>query len=107
MAYQIVISDEFDGQLASMPLELRQRSLDKLKKLAENPYHPSLNSHRLHAAEGKWECYVTGTHRIIYEPLGNELRLWKIGDHQIIDRAHTFAFCPHTSFRRLERQDQP
>lgn len=107
MAYQIVISDEFDGQLATMPLELRQRALDKLKKLAENPYHPSLNAHRLHAAEGKWECYVTDSHRIIYEPLGNELRLWKIGTHQIIDRARSFAFCPHTPFRRLERQDQP
>ena len=107
MAYHIVISDEFDSQLATMPPELLQRALDKLEKLAANPYHPSLNAHRLHAAEGKWECYVTDSHRIIYEPLGDELRFWKIGTHQIIDRALTFAFCPHTPFRRLERQDQP
>ena len=104
MVYQLVISDEFDSQFAAMTLELRQRSLDKLGRLAENPYHPSLNAHRLHAAEGKWECYVTDSHRLIYEPFGNELRLWKIGTHQIIDRARSFAFCSHTSFRRLERE---
>ena len=101
---EIVISDEFLAELDSAPPNLRKRALSKIKLLAENPAHRSLNVHRIHGARGKWECYVTKSHRIIYEPYGGVLRLWKFGDHQIIDRVHTFSFSPHTSFRRLEQE---
>jgi len=102
----IVVSDEFLAELDTAPSELRERALRKIELLAENPAHPSLNAHRIHRAPGKWECYVTKSHRIIYEPAGDELRLWRIGDHQIIDRVHTLSFSPHTPFRRLD-QDEP
>ena len=102
----IVVSAEFLVELDAAPPDLRQRALRKIELLAENPAHPSLNAHRIHRAPGKWECYVTKSHRIIYEPVGDQLRLWRVGDHQIIDRVHALSFSPHTLFRRLD-QDVP
>jgi superfamily I DNA/RNA helicase len=103
---EIVVSDEFLVALDSMPPELKDRALEKIGLLSENPAHPSLKTHRVHRTKDKWEGYITDAHRVIYEPVGDEMRLWRIGDHSIIDRAHTFSFSPHTSFRRLD-PDEP
>jgi len=103
---EIVVSDEFLGALDAMPYELKERALEKIGLLSENPKHPSLKTHRVRRTKDKWEGYITDAHRVIYEPAGDEIRLWRIGDHSIIDRAHTFSFSPHTSFRRLD-PDEP
>lgn len=101
---EIILSDESLGALESMPVELRERALQKIRLLADNPAHPSLNAHRLKRAAGKWECYITSAHRIIYDSVDDELRLWKIGDHTVVDRVQQFSFSPHTAFRRLESE---
>jgi len=103
---EIVVSDEFLSALDSMPPDLKDRALEKIGLLSENPAHPSLKAHRVKRTKDKWEGYITEAHRVIYEPAGDAIRLWRIGDHSIIDRAHTFSFSPHTSFRRLD-PDEP
>lgn len=100
----IVVSDEFLAELDTAPPDLRERTLRKIELLAENPAHPSLNAHRVHRAPGKWECYLSEVHRLIYEPAGDEIRLWKMGDHSVIDKVQKFSFSPHTPFRRLDRE---
>jgi len=101
----ILISDEFQTGLDDLPADLRSRALEKIELLISNPRHPSLQSHRVNRARGKWECYFTNIHRIIYEPANNEIRLWKIGDHTIIDRVQNFCFSAHTQFRRWESEE--
>ena len=58
----------------------------------------------MNRAPGKWECYITDNHRLIFEPGGDEIRLWKIGDHTVVDRVHLLSFSPHTSFRRIDSE---
>lgn len=101
---EIVVSDDFLSSLDAMAPDLKERALAKILLLSENPAHPSLNAHRIDRAAGKWECYVTSTHRLIYEQTGPEIRLWRIGDHTVIDRVHTLTFSPHTAFRRLDAE---
>ncbi|MGH2560901.1 MAG: 3'-5' exonuclease [Thermomicrobiales bacterium] len=100
--WEIVVSDHFDAAFGQMPDALRHRAHRAINQLARNPAHPSLKTHKLYRTPGKWECYVTDSHRIIYEHESDELRLWAIGDHSVIDRVHHRTFSPHTPFRRLE-----
>lgn len=103
---EVVVSDEFLNGLDEMPYELKERAFQKISLLAENPAHPSLNSHKIHRAPGKWECYITDAHRLVFEPEDDAIRLWKIGDHTVIDRVQSFSFSPHTSFRRLDERKE-
>ncbi len=100
----IFICDEFITALDTLPAEKRKQAWDKVKLLATNPFHNSLQAHRLHAAKGLWECYINAGDRIIYDIEDGTLRLWKIGDHSLIDRVHTLSFAGHTKFRRMEQQ---
>jgi len=108
MAKELIVSDDFLAGLDDLTPDLKERALEKIKLLAENPAHPSLNAHKLKRAEGKWECYINMAYRIIYEPLADVIRLWKIGDHSIIDKVHTLSFAGHTPFRHfLEKEESP
>jgi mRNA-degrading endonuclease YafQ of YafQ-DinJ toxin-antitoxin module len=108
MFQQVVVSDEFLSDLDSLSLDMRRRVTNKIRLLVENPAHPSLNAHRLERVpvENIWECYITRGDRLIYEPQGDELRLWRVGDHTLIDRVHQLSFSPHTPFRRLDADEQ-
>lgn len=100
----IFICDEFITALDALPAEKRKQAWDKVKLLATNPFHNSLQCHRLNGAKGLWECYVNSGDRIIYDIEDGTLRLWKIGDHSLIDRVHRLSFAGHTRFRRMEQQ---
>jgi len=102
---EIVVSDDFLSNLDDLVPDLKERALAKIRLLSENPAHPSLKAHKIQRAPGKWECYISDDHRLIYEPAAAEIRLWRIGDHAIIDRVHTLSFSPHTAFRRLDGDD--
>jgi len=102
---EIVVSDDFLNQLDALPSNMKSRAMQKIALLAEDPSHPSLNSHKLKRAKGKWESYITDAHRFIYDIEGDFIRLWHVGDHTIIDRVHNYSFSPHTAFRRLEKEE--
>lgn len=104
----IVVSDDFLSDLDSLSIDMRRRVMNKIRLLAENPAHPSLNAHRLERvpADNIWECYITRGNRLVYEPQGEELRLWRVGDHTLIDRVHQLSFSPHTPFRRLDADER-
>ena len=104
--FELQLSDEFTAILDRCPAELKNQVMDTIQRLSVDPGHPSLQAHRLRGAAGKWECYVNRQWRIIFDWDNNSLRLWKLGDHRIIDRAHQFVFSPHTAFSRLET-DEP
>jgi mRNA-degrading endonuclease YafQ of YafQ-DinJ toxin-antitoxin module len=52
--------------------ELRAKIEKTLKQLAEDPFHPSLRSHKLKGElEGVWACAVSYEHRILFEFVQN------------------------------------
>lgn len=106
MAKELIVSDDFLTSLDELTPDLKERALEKIQLLAENPAHPSLNAHKIKKVEGKWECYINMAYRIIYEPLADVIRLWKIGDHSIIDKVHTLSFAAHTSFRHFLEEEK-
>lgn len=103
---EILLSDRFLNSFDELPEQMRKAARRKIELLALNYAHPSLRAHRMQRMprNGFWEGYITDTHRIIFEPLSGQLRLWDIGDHRIVDRAHTMSFAPHTPFRRMEKE---
>jgi len=69
--------------------ELRTRIEKTLKQLAEDPFHPSLHSHKLKGElEGVWACAVSYEYRILFEFVQNpetgeeEILLLTIGTHE-------------------------
>jgi len=103
----LVMSEEFAAELDSYEDDLKAQVVRRLHQLVENPRHPSLNAHRLEAHPGKWEFYVNAGYRVIYDREGGETRLWKLGNHEIIDRVQYATFSPHTAFRRVELEEAP
>lgn len=103
---ELLVSDEFKACLDACPPDLKNQAVDKVKKLRLDPGHPGLNAHRLNRTPGKWECYVNRDWRIIYDWERGMLRLWKLGDHRIVDRVHRRVFAPQTAFSRLEMIDE-
>lgn len=100
MPPELLISDEFAGELEGYDRPLRELVIGKVRLLYENPRHQSLNVHKVKNTDEKWECYVNKSYRIIYDMVGDQLRLWKLGPHVIVDRVRYTAFAPHTAFHR-------
>jgi superfamily I DNA/RNA helicase/mRNA-degrading endonuclease YafQ of YafQ-DinJ toxin-antitoxin module len=100
--FELLISDEFKAVLDACPPELKKQVMDTIQRLGIDPRHPSLQAHRVKSAPGRWECYVKRDWRIIYDWEGHMLRLWKLGDHRIIDRVHLCPFSSQTAFSRLQ-----
>lgn len=102
----LLITDEFRAALDSFEQGLRAQALHKVQLLADNPFHPSLQVHRIRNTDNKWECYVNVSHRIIYDREDGLLRLWRVGDHRIIDRVRNASFAPHTQFFRPSWEEE-
>ena len=101
----IVLSSDAMSALDDMGPELLREAWERLVLLAANPVHPhpSLQAHRvkrLANVDDKWECYITTAHRIIYDLTDGTLRIWRIGDHSIVDRVRNLSFAAGTVFRR-------
>lgn len=110
MTCEVLLSPEAVDSLGALPTELRHQSSEKLNLLATNPFHPSLNAHRLTGLKNvhdKWECYINLSYRIIYDLGEGELRIWDIGDHSIVDRARNMSFAAGTMFQRLQAVAEP
>jgi superfamily I DNA/RNA helicase/mRNA-degrading endonuclease YafQ of YafQ-DinJ toxin-antitoxin module len=107
---EVVVSDEFLEQFDALTAEKQKQTLKAIRLLADNPRHPSLNAHQLDGLRGNfWDCYVSvgaNAHRIIYEPDGSLIKLWKVGDHSVIDRAASLSFAANTQFRRMGEPEQ-
>ena len=68
--------------------ELRGRVERTLQQLAEDPFHPTLHSHKLKGKlAGAWACTVDYDHRILFEFVQNpesgeeEILLLTMGTH--------------------------
>jgi len=104
---EILLSDRFVNSFDELSDNLKKTARQKINLLSANWAHPSLKAHRMQRVPRKniWEGYISDNHRVIFEPISGELRLWDIGDHRIVDRAHTMSFAAHTPFRRMVKEE--
>ena len=99
MLREILMTQDFD--LAFQQLQPQKRAIVKRKihYLLTNPFHSSLNAHRVkQAGENIWECYIDQGMRLLYEIRQNTLRLWYLGGHVLVDRAHKLSFSGSARF---------
>ena len=103
---ELVVSDDFLNDLNGLRPDQQKWVMSKIRLLEDNPRHPSLQVHRVERIKAKdiWECYLSDGDRLIYEQKGDLLRLWRVGDHQVVDRVNQYTFSAHTPFRRLEEE---
>jgi mRNA-degrading endonuclease YafQ of YafQ-DinJ toxin-antitoxin module len=65
----------------------------KVRLLAAQPHHPSLQPHRVHhCKEDLWIGYISISIRLLYQYENHVLYLHKVGSHSIVDRVHLHAF---------------
>ncbi len=107
MLNTIEMTDTFERVLSQLPESMKEIVNKKIRLLAENPKHPSLNTHRIQKIKVNmhiWECYITESMRLLYEMREGVLRLWYLGSHAIVDNVHLRSFAASTRFSRLEIQ---
>jgi superfamily I DNA/RNA helicase/mRNA-degrading endonuclease RelE of RelBE toxin-antitoxin system len=96
MLNEVLTTQDFDRVFQELQPQKQEIVKRKVKYLARDPSHPSLNAHRVKHADGPiWECYIDRGRsgmRLLYEIQGKSLLLWHLGGHDIIDRAHLLSF---------------
>jgi mRNA-degrading endonuclease YafQ of YafQ-DinJ toxin-antitoxin module len=96
MFTEVLMSKHFEKTLVELLAPKRQQVVQKVELLLTNPAHPSLQAHRLWRLGGQiWDCYVDRGHcamRLLYEIQEHRLILWRLGGHDVVDRAHCLGF---------------
>jgi len=85
MPFDLQFTNRFLKQLQKLPKPLKTKADRVIILLAENPRHPSLQSHKVSGGEGSYggdifEAYVTMKYRMTWEygPSKNEITLRNI-----------------------------
>lgn len=103
MALEILATKSFAQALERHPHKGHVNKIINL--LMVNPRYPSLNSHvRYQISDNRsiWECYVSNSERILYELKDAVLRLWDLGSHSVVDKAHIHEYSEHKLTRPLD-----
>ncbi len=82
---RIDYSPEFSRLFKKLPRDIQEEALKKEKIFRQNPFFPSLKTHKLSGnLKGRWAFSVSYTHRIIFSfPEDQYVRFHSIGDHDI------------------------
>ena len=80
--YTITPSPQFDKKYRQLTQDIR-RYVDKtLDLLRENPYHPSLHTHKRRGEKEVWQARVTRNYRLYFEMEGDIIRLVSVVPHE-------------------------
>ncbi len=63
---RIIIPGPFKKVLSKKPVQMRAAVSACIKRLEENPRHPSLQAHRMQGRKGVWEAYVDKANRVTF-----------------------------------------
>ena len=84
---RIYYSSKFEREYKKLPRNLKELAEEKENLFRGNPFHPSLNSHKLSGRlKEYWAFSVNNKYRIIFEFVGKDI-VWfhSIGDHSIYE----------------------
>jgi len=83
--YRFEKTKSFEKVLKKLSLKEQKAVAEKLKMLAENPYHPSLRTKKVQGLIDVFECSVNMDIRILWKHKGDRLILLiEIGHHDIL-----------------------
>ena len=94
MKSRIIRTEDFRRAWAELTPQMQRIVDNKIRLLAVDPAHPSLNAHRIRQARAAnvWVCYVSINKRLLYQHLGNTIYLWDVGEHSLVERVHLRSF---------------
>lgn len=64
--YRLVIPPAFKKRKNKKPPQMQDSINECVKRLAQNPRHPGLNSHRVQGHKIAWESYVDQANRVTW-----------------------------------------
>lgn len=83
---EIVVTPHFKREAKRLPLHLRPQIQERLRIFQDNPFHPSLKTHKLHGEfHGFWSFSIDRRIRVIFEFTDGLAVFHSIGDHSIYD----------------------
>jgi mRNA interferase RelE/StbE len=94
MRRRIIRTPTFKAAFERLHTGIRKVVEEKIRLLAENPAHPSLQVHRLRRARAQnvWICYISINKRLLYQYKGHALYLWDVGEHCVVERIRQNRF---------------
>ncbi len=103
MKTDIMASESFERAGERLTPQMRGIVRTKIRLLAVNPGHPSLQTHKLRRARGRdiRVCYVSNTARLVFGIREGILCLWDLGGHAVVDQVHKRSFSRPAHFLRL------
>ena len=75
----------FEKKFEKLPRNVKKISVKKILLFENNPYHPSLNTHKLKGPlAGYWSFYINKNYRVLFRFLeNNEVIYYDIDTHDI------------------------
>ncbi len=90
---QVTPTNKFIRDWHTLTPQMQRLVKTKVELLTANPRHPSLKVHRLRRLKGLvWECYISNTHRLLYQQQQGQLYLYSLGKHELIDKCHLRSY---------------
>ena len=80
----IIRSDSFLKDFKKLPKHLRKQTEKQLKLFVQDPYYPSLQTHKMNDSRNIWEAKVTNSYRFTFQQKGGVYILRHIGAHDIL-----------------------
>ncbi len=80
-----VIPPKFKKILRKKPPAMQDAVFECIRRLAENPRHPGLRTHRVQGAPGVFEAYVDGANRLTFHYEDGTIVLRNNCNHAILD----------------------
>jgi mRNA-degrading endonuclease RelE of RelBE toxin-antitoxin system len=75
---------QFKKSSLRLPKEIQKKAQSRTKIFKENPFHPSLDTHKLHGRlKEQWSFCVKGQYRLLFIFDNNDVIFLDIGPHNI------------------------
>ena len=75
---------QFKKSFYRLPKDIQKKTKQKVKLFRENPFHPLLDTHKLHGKlKEQWSFYIKGQYRILFIFDNNDAIFLDIGPHDI------------------------
>jgi mRNA-degrading endonuclease RelE of RelBE toxin-antitoxin system len=81
-----VWTERFLGDFLKLPAQVQEKTLRKLRYLAQDMRHPSLRVKRLRRRADVYEGSVNMGYRFLFRVTGDKIVLLRIGRHDILDK---------------------
>lgn len=80
------VTKPFKKRLKKKPPAMQGAILECIMRLAENPRHPGLRTHRVQGQDGVFEAYVDGGNRLTFHYEGDLIVLRSHCNHDMLER---------------------